>query len=73
MNLTRLEKLMSELIFNEKTEYEIPIMKYISEIHDIEDFTNNIVKNLEESGIDVTEQVLVLTKEKKMWILKINR
>ena len=72
-DLTKIEKLMCELIFNEKSEYEIEIMKYITEIHNVEEFTNTIVENLDDAGVEVIEQVLVLTKEKKVWILKIKR
>ena len=71
--LNKIEKLMCDLIFNVKTDYEIEIMKYISEIQNVEEFTLGIVKNLEEAGVEVQDQVLILTKEKKSWILKINR
>ena len=72
-NLTDIEKLMSYLIFNDKIEYEIEILKYITDMKDIETFTNNIINNLEIAGIETIEQVLVLTKEKKQWILKLKR
>lgn len=72
-NLTKIEKLMCDLIFNDKTDYEIEIMKYISEIQNVEEFTLDVVKNLEEAGVEVQEQVLILTKDKKMWNLKIKR
>lgn len=64
---------MSELIFSKIIDYEIELMEYISEIYDVEMFTNDVIDDLYLAGIMVEEQVLVLTKEKKVWILKIKR
>lgn len=71
--LTKEQKLLYDIIFLNDEEYEIKLMEYLDEIYLLEDFTNKIVSNLLDSGIKVKEQIYVLTKEKKSWILKIKR
>jgi hypothetical protein len=71
--LNKVEQLMHDLIFDKKVEYEIDLTEYISEITDAEEFTNEIVNNLIKSGIKIVEQVIILVKDKKTWILKIKR
>ena len=66
-------KLMHDLIFGKKIEYEIDLTKYISQIQDTESFTNEIVNNLITAGLIIDEQVIILIKGKKTWILKIKR
>ena len=67
------KKLMYDIIFDKKLEYEIPILEYICEMNDVDNFTSRVVENLTTSGIKIKEDILVLTKEKKVWILKIER
>ncbi len=71
--LTKEQKLLYDLIFLNEEEYEIKLMEYMEEIYLLEDFTNKILSNLLDSGIKIKEQIYVLTKEKKSWILKIKR
>ena len=67
------KKLMYDIIFGEKLEYEIPILEYISEMNDVDNFTSRVVENLITSGIKIKDDILVLTADKKVWILKIER
>ncbi len=71
--LTKEQQLMYDIIFEETEEYEIKVLEYINEIYEVEEFTNKILNILLDSGIKIREQVYVLTKEKKAWILKIKR
>jgi hypothetical protein len=72
-NLVGEKKLMYDVIFGKKTDYEIPIIEYIRELNDIDDFTSKVVDNLITSGIKIKEDILVLTKDKKVWVLKVER
>ncbi len=63
-------KLMYELIFGNKVEYEIQLMEYISDIKDVKPFMDKVLKNLKKSGIKIQEDVLILTEKKNIWILK---
>ena len=72
-DLSLVEKLMVELIFDNKNEYEISLLDYVTTFDEIEKFTSNIVNDLYKAGIEAEEQVLILTKEKKEWFLKIKR
>lgn len=66
------KKLMYDLIFGEKNEYDIPIMEYIPLI-DIDVFTSRVILNLELAGLEIIDDILILTKDRKSWILKIKR
>ena len=66
------KKLMYEIIFDDKMEYEIPLLEYI-DLTEINNFCENIMSNLIRAGIEVKEDVLILRKEKKVWKLKIKR
>ncbi len=73
--MTELEgekKLMYNIIFGEKEEYDIPILEYIPLI-DVDDFRTRIISNLELSGFEIVDDVLIMTKDRKSWILKIKR
>lgn len=72
-NLVGEKKLMYDVIFGKKTDYEIPIFEYIGEMNDVDNFTSKVVANLISSGIKIKEDILVLTKDKKVWILKVER
>jgi len=72
-NLEGEKKLMYDVIFGKKTDYEIPILEYIGEMNDIDNFTSKVVSNLIASGIKIKEDILVLTTDKKVWVLKIER
>lgn len=69
--LTPEKKLMYNLIFDTKTEYEIDLFEYIHNIKDINPFTERVLDNLKKSGIRVREEFLVLTDEKNVWILRL--
>jgi hypothetical protein len=71
--LSNEKKLMYDIIFNDKLEYEIPFLEYICNMIDVDTFTNRIINNLNASGIKVKGDILILTKDKKVWILKIER
>jgi hypothetical protein len=72
-NLVGEKKLMYDIIFGENMDYEIPILEYIEEMNDIDDFTSKVVSNLIASGVKIKEDILVLTADKKVWVLKIER
>lgn len=72
-NLVGEKKLMYDIIFGDKNDYEIPILEYIGEMNDVDDFTSKVVSNLIASGVKIKEDILVLTVDKKVWILKIER
>ena len=72
-DLTGENKLMYDIIFGKEKEYEIPIFEYIEEMNDVDNFTSRIVENLTTSGVKIKDDILVLTVDKKVWILKINR
>jgi hypothetical protein len=71
--LNKVQSLLYNLIFENDTEYEIKLLDYIDELYLLDDFTSKILSNLLDSGIKIKEQIYVLTKEKKTWILKIKR
>jgi hypothetical protein len=72
-DLNKEQQLMYELIFDTKSEYEIFLMEYISEITNMESFTERTVSNLTQSGVKIKEQIFIMTKDKQSWILKIKR
>lgn len=73
VGLTPKEKLLYDIIFSDKTSYEIPYMEYISDMKNLEEFTEDIIDKLIDSKIEISEQVHILTDKQKVWILRINR
>lgn len=73
VELTKEQQLLYDIIFSETVDFEIKILDYIEDSYLIENFTDKIMKCLLLSGIKVIEQVYILTKEKKSWVLKIKR
>lgn len=71
--LSKENKLMYELIFGDKNEYEIDLFEYIESIKDINPFTNKVLNNLKKSGIKIKEEFLFLSEEKNIWILKLKK
>ncbi len=66
-------KLMYELIFGTMNEYEINFLKYVNNITELTYFMEKILGNLKKAGIKIKEDVLILTKNKNLWILKIEK
>ena len=67
------QKLLYNIIFSDKTSYEIPYMEYITEMKYLESFTNDILDKLVDAKIEISEQAHILTDDQKVWILRIKR
>ncbi len=72
-NFTTENKLMYDLIFGNKKEYEIKLLEYISNVKEINPFMDKILINLKKAGIKIKEDILILTEKKNIWILKIEK
>jgi tetrahydromethanopterin S-methyltransferase subunit H len=66
-------KLMYELIFGTEKEYEINFSKYVQNITELPTFIDKVLMNLKKSGVKIKEDILILTKNKNLWILKIEK
>lgn len=72
-DLSKEEKLLYDIIFSDKTNFEISYMDFISDIKLVKLFTDDIIEKLEESGIEIDEQAHILTSDQKIWALRIKR
>jgi hypothetical protein len=72
-NFTMENKLMYDLIFGTKKEYEINFLEYINSIKDLTSFIDRILSNLKKAGLKIKEDILILTENKNLWILKIEK
>jgi hypothetical protein len=72
-NFTIENKLMYDLIFGNKKEYEIKLLEYISNVKEINPFIEKILSNLKKSGLKIKEDILIITENKNLWILKIEK
>jgi hypothetical protein len=72
-DFTSENKLMYDLIFGDKKEYEIKFLEYINNIKEINPFMDKILLNLKKSGIKIKEDIFILTENKNIWILKLEK
>ena len=69
-DLNNENKLMYQLIFGEKNYNEISLFEYIDDISTVHKFTEKILSNSKKAGVIIKEDVLILTEDKNVWIIK---
>ena len=67
------QNLMYDLIFGNKKEYEINFLEYIDNIKEINTFLERVLLNLDKAGLKIKDDILILTENKNIWILKIEK
>jgi hypothetical protein len=67
------EKLIYDLIFSEKSDYNINISEYIEDIYKYDKFIEDIKNVLRKSKVSVIKETIDLEKENVFWNLKVKK
>ncbi len=73
MKLNKYEELLFDLIFSDKTEYNINIGEYINDIYNYNMFVTEVRRVLKRSKVSVIESTINLDNKAAIWRLKVNR
>jgi hypothetical protein len=67
------EALIYDLIFSEKTDYEINVAEYIVDIYKYDYFISDIKKILKKSKVSILSDKIDLEPKKVMWKIKVKK
>lgn len=66
-------KLIYELIFDEKTLFNIDLSEYVEDIYEYEDFVSDIKAILKKSNVKIKKSIVNIDSKTAMWELKVNK
>lgn len=66
-------KLIYELIFDEKTLFNIDLSEYVEDIYQYEDFVSDIKIILKKSNVKIKKSIVNIDSKTAMWELKVNK
>ncbi len=67
------EELIYDLIFSNKTNYEINVAEYITDIYKYDYFISDIKKILKKSKVNILSDKVDLDPKKVIWKLKVKK
>jgi hypothetical protein len=67
------DKLIYDLIFSEKTDFDINISDYIENIYKFETFIKEIKEILKKSKVSIIKEGVDLSPTSAIWILKVKK
>jgi hypothetical protein len=69
--MDREEELIYDLIFSDRTKFEIDISDYISDIYEYKKFVTNILKVLRKAKVEIVENRITTYYNTMIWYLKV--
>ena len=71
--MDREEELIYDLIFSDKTKFEIDISDYISDIYEYKKFVSNILSVLRKAKVEITENRITTYYNTMIWYIKVKK
>lgn len=71
--MNKREDLIYDLIFSDKTDFEIDISEYITDIYKYDRFIDDIKKILRKSKVSVVKERVDLNSKCSIWNLKVKK
>lgn len=71
--MNREEELIYDLIFSDKSKFEIDISDYISDIYEYKKFVGDILKALRKAKVEILENRITTYYNTMIWYLKLKR
>lgn len=71
--MNKREDLIYDLIFSDKTDFEIDISEYITDIYKYDRFIDDIKKILRKSKVSVVKERVDLNSKYSIWNLKVKK
>jgi dihydroneopterin aldolase len=72
-DISERDKLIYDLIFTEKVDFDIKISDYITDIYQYESFVSDIKKILKKSKVKVVKSFVKLDSKTATWELKVKK